>query len=81
MSENQIYKLQRTMAISTVVLVLATSFMFLVSVDIVFWQSWFTSWATAENYLPVIYTVAILTLPFWVLAIAADRKLKGAENG
>lgn len=80
MSELQIYRLQRTMAISTVVLVLATSFMFLVSIDIVFWQSWFTSWATAENYLPVIYSVAIFTIPFWVLAIAADRKLKQLED-
>ena len=75
MSENQIYRLQRTYLVCAIVALVSTTTMAFISLDVLFWQTPFVSWLTYENYLPIIRGLFAVALPFWVVGILADIKL------
>lgn len=72
----QEYRLLRTYWVSVLVVTVVTLFCFFTAVDVVFWQSWFTAWVTPDNFIPVTYSVAGLSLPFWILGGLAENKLR-----
>jgi len=75
MSENQLYRLNRTYWVSALVAIVSTIVLVLLNVDILFWEQQLFSWVTYENYIPIIITVFVLSLPFWVAGAIADIKL------
>lgn len=79
MSENQRYKLQRTLIISAVVVGVVTLLMLWLAVDIVIWEQHTFTWITHTNYIPVITFLTVLSMPFWVLGSMASKKLEEAE--
>lgn len=76
MSENQLMRLSRTFWVSSVNVMAVVVFMLTTALDIVVWQSWYSSWATSDNFMPLMIGLTIYSLPFWALAILAERKME-----
>ena len=75
MSELQLYRLWRTYWVSVAVISAIVLFNLFLTLDIVWWQTWFSSWVTADNFQPTIYGLTAFSLPFWVLGGVAHHKL------
>jgi len=75
MSENQLYRLNRTYWVCALVAIVSTIVLALINVDILFWEQQLFSWITYENYIPIIITIFGLSLPFWIAGAIADIKL------
>ena len=81
MSDEQLYRLSRTFWVCAGVTLSVTMFTIVTMVDVLFWESWITAWVTPENFLPVMFTLAGLSVPFWILGGLAERKMsKYAEE-
>lgn len=76
LSENQEYRLKRTLVVSGLVVLAITGTMFLMAVDIVLWQQQIFSWVTYTNFLPFIGSLTLLSMPFWVAGASAEYKLR-----
>ena len=76
MSERQLERLNRTLFVCMMVSLVGALLLAGINVDILFWQTPLIGWITYENYLPIITTIAIVTLPFWVVGAMADVKIR-----
>ena len=73
---HQEYKLIRSYWIATSAILPITLFLLFLTVDIIFLDTGLFSWVNADNYLPLIWGLAVFSIPFWILGIASERKLK-----
>lgn len=76
MSEQQRYRLKRSMFIAGIGAGLITLLMVWIGVDIVLHEQAVFSWITADNYIPIIATLTVFSMPFWVLGFLAEQKLR-----
>lgn len=76
MSERQEYRLKRTLFVSGLVVLAITTTMFLMAVDIVVWEQQIFSWVTHTNYLPLIGSLTLLSMPFWIAGASAEYRLR-----
>lgn len=76
MSENQRYKLQRSLFIAGIGAGFFALLLLWIAVDIVLYEQAVFNWITADNYIPIIATITFLSMPFWVLGALAEQKLR-----
>lgn len=76
MSEQQEYRLKRTLVVSGLVALAITTTMLLLTIDIVVWEQQIFTWVNHTNYLPFIGSLTLFSMPFWITGIGAEHRLR-----
>ena len=76
MSEQQEYRLKRTLFVSGLVVLAITTTMLLLAIDIIVWEQQVFTWISHTNYLWFIGSLTLLSTPFWIAGASAEQKLR-----